>query len=184
MPTSADKQLVLMIGLPSCGKTTKSRQIVREHDELFEFDQFFYTQVGSDPQSYDWTRKLMGEAKRWNLERIKGALDAGIPRVIVDSDNQAQCFTKLYVEHAVNLGYEVVFCEPDTVWWQEVSRLLRDKKGNREQLDRWAETLSRMSCGTHRVGVETFRRRMRRWLPDITVADILAVDSEPVTVSS
>jgi hypothetical protein len=184
MLTTVDKQLVLMVGLPSCGKTTKSRRIVSEGDALIEFDQFFYSEVGSDPQSYDWTRKLMGQAKRWVLDRIHAALDAGIPRVIVDSDNQAHSFTKLYVEHAVGLGYEVVFCEPDSVWWLEISRLLRDKQGNRESLERWAEKLARMSRGTHRVGVETFRRRMRRWLPDITVEDLLAVASEPVTVSN
>ncbi|MGK0299548.1 MAG: hypothetical protein ACI89X_000415 [Planctomycetota bacterium] len=184
MPTLAEKQLVLMIGLPSCGKTTKSRQLASEGDALFEFDQFFLTEVGSDAESYDWTRQLMGEAKHWNLRRINGALDAGTARVIVDSDNQAHSFTKLYVEHAVSLGYEVVFCEPDSVWWLEISRLLRDKQGNREPLERWAEKLARMSRGTHRVGVETFRRRMRHWLPDITVEDILAVASEPVTVSN
>ena len=184
MPTPADKQLVLMIGLPSCGKTTKSRKIVREGDALFEFDQFFYTEVGSDPESYDWSRKLMGEAKRWNLDRIFGALDAGVSRVIVDSDNQAHSFTKLYVERAVNLGYDVVFCEPDTTWWQEIRRLLRDKKANAEPLERWAEKLSSMSRGTHRVGVETFRRRIRRWIPDITADHILAVDSAPTKVGN
>lgn len=184
MPTASDKRLVLMIGLPSCGKTTKSRAMVRPGEALFEFDQFFYTEVGTDPEIYDWTRSLMGDAKRWNLERITEALDEGVSRVIVDSDNQAHAYTKLYVEHAVRLGYEVEFCEPDTIWWQEIRTLLRDKEKNAEQLDRWAQKLSHMSRGTHRVGVATFRRRIRHWIPDITVEHILAVDSQPAPVSN
>lgn len=184
MGNAEHKQLVLMIGLPSCGKTHKSRRIARDGDAVFEFDEFFYTQVGSDPESYDWTSKLMHEAREWNLARISNALDAGTPRVIVDSDNQALSFTKRYVEHAVKLGYEVEFCEPDSIWWQEIRGLLRDKNVNRARLKRWAQKLSRMSRGTHRVGVVTFLRRMKRWNPDITVEDILAVRSQPETANS
>lgn len=168
-----------MIGLPSCGKTTKSRKMVQPGEALFEFDQFFYTEVGSDPESYDWTRSLMDEAKRWNLERILAALDEGVPRVIVDSDNQAHAYTRLYVEHAIRRGYEVEFCEPDTNWWLEIRTLLRDKEKNADELERWARKLAHMSRATHRVGVATFRRRIERWIPDITVEHILAVEPHP-----
>jgi len=184
MESNVPKQLVLTIGLPSCGKSTMSRRMRREGDALFEFDEFFYTQVGDNPKSYDWAASRMDEAREWNLNRIIAAIDEGVPRVIVDSDNQAHSYTRSYVCHAVDRGYEVVFQEPDTPWWREISKLLRDKQANAERLERWAEKLSVMSRGTHRVGVGTFRRRIKRWLPDITVEDILAAVPARETVNS
>lgn len=178
------KQLVLTIGLPSSGKSTMCRRMLCDGDALFEFDEFFYTQVGSDPESYDWARSLMPEAREWNFNRISAAIDAGVPRIIVDSDNQAHAFTRSYVKYAVDRGYAVVFREPDTPWWREISRLLRDKNANAEQLERWVEKLYMLSRGTHRVGQSTFRRRMKRWIPDISVADILAAPPSRQTVTS
>ena len=79
--------MILMRGLPSCGKSTTAKTLVRSGGMLVEFDEYFYTQVGDDPCRYDWCSDLLPDARRWNLARIKRAVDGDVSPIVVDSDN-------------------------------------------------------------------------------------------------
>ena len=163
-----------MRGLPSCGKTTAAKRIVEQGGEAFEFDEYFYTQVGSDPRRYDWSRSKLPEARTWNIQRVRDALDRGVSPVVFDDDNRTGYTTHACVTHALARGYEIDFREPDSPWWPTIRALLDDAKANASELQRWAEKLAVLSRGTHQVPVESFLRRMKRWRPELTVEDILA----------
>ncbi len=179
------KRMILMVGLPSCGKSYSSLELVTPGGVRIEFDEYFYSQVGSDPHAYNWSRKKLVDARVWNFERITTAVDEGLSPIVVDSDNGAYPYTKSYVTYALEHGYSIEFAEPESPWWRAIRELLRDKSANREALIIWAQKLSTMSSTTHRVPVGTFLSRMQRWISDATLNDILSVpDTESVSPTS
>ncbi len=167
------KRMILMRGLPSCGKSFASRQLVIDGGIHIEFDEFFYTQAGDNPARYDWSAKLLPSARRWNYERIKRAIQNNASPIVVDSDNSPCATTGAYVTLALDHGYQINFKEPETPWWREIRRLLDDKKANREALRNWAQKLVLLSRGTHRVPLERFLHRIERW-DNLTVETILS----------
>ncbi|MEE9296327.1 MAG: AAA family ATPase [Phycisphaerae bacterium] len=161
--TTVPKRLILMRGLPSCGKSYTSRKLAAEGGVRIEFDEYFHTQVGNDSSSYDWSYELLPQARQWNLERIISAVDAGASPIIVDSDNVAGPLTRHYATYATDRGYEIGFKEPESPWWRAIRELLRDKGANAEALRTWARKLTVMSKSTHRVPLEDFLHRIDRW---------------------
>jgi len=155
--------MILMRGLPSCGKSHASRELVGKKGVRIEFDEFFYTQVGDDPTRYDWSKELLDEARKWNLERISRAVDAHCPRIVVDSDNNNCNHTRQYVGDAMERGYRIEFAEPTSPWWHSIRKLLADKKANAQALHDWAHKLTVMSKSTHRVPLKDFLHRISHW---------------------
>ena len=168
--------MILMRGLPSCGKTYTSRKLARAGGAHIEFDQFFYTQMGADPNSYDWSEQELSNARNWNLERIKAAVDEGVSPIIVDSDNTVCGFTKQYVVYAVERGYEIQFKDPESPWWRTIRQLLDNRESNARELRAWAGILTTLSESMHRVPLQAILQRIERWKSDITCEDILAAE--------
>ena len=168
-----DKIVYLMRGLPSCGKSYTARQLCVDGGIICETDEYFYTQVGSDPKQYDYHNDLLPEARRWNLERFKQAVGAGGSPIVVDRGNGRNEESEMYARYAVNRGYQVELKEPESEWWQEIRVLLKYKQVTREILYQWADRLSEMSRQTHRVPASTIRHWMDHWKHDLTVRDIL-----------
>ncbi len=155
--------MILMRGLPSCGKSYTSQTLVGENGIRIEFDEFFYTQVGDDPAKYNWSRDLLGRARRWNLGRLNKAVDARWPRIVVDSDNNNCDYTRQYVGYAMDRGYRIEFAEPTSSWWHTIGKLLADKNANAQALHDWAQKLTEMSKRTHRVPLTDFLHRISKW---------------------
>ncbi len=176
------RTVILMRGLPSCGKTTTANQLAGENGLVCEFDEYFYTQVGDDPNKYDWNDKLLPKARKWNLDRFSQAVNAHINPIIVDDCNcRPTRFAKQHVIIALAGGYNVIFREPTSPWWTKIRSLLADKKANHPALVEWAKKLTAMSKGTHRVPLSTFIRRIEQWQNVMTIPDILLAD-KPATV--
>ena len=136
-PSAPDgpRVMILMRGLPSCGKSYTSRRLAEcTGATALEFDEFFYTQVGDNPSSYDWSAELVPHARRWNLGRILAALREGISPIILDSDNNPGPLTHAYVTDAIRYGYRIEFREPESAWWTHLRRLLEDKRSNANAL--------------------------------------------------
>ncbi|NQV31231.1 MAG: AAA family ATPase [Phycisphaeraceae bacterium] len=169
----SDRIVYLMRGLPSCGKSYTAQKLCAESGVICETDEYFYTQVGSDPKRYDYHNDLLPEARRWNLERFKRAVDGGISPVVVDRGNGRNQESEDYARYAVNRGYQVDLKEPDSDWWQEIRVLLKYKEVTREILYQWADRLAEMSRSNHRVPASTIRNWMDHWKYDLTVEDIL-----------
>ena len=81
------KQVYLMRGLPACGKSHMARRLAGDDGLVLETDQYFYTQVGEDPGSYDYSDELLPKARQWNLARFREALARQISPIVVDRGN-------------------------------------------------------------------------------------------------
>ena len=98
--------------------------------------------------------------------------------VVVDRGNSLSRSSRSFARFAVEHGYRVHFREPDSTWWREIRVLLADKEHTWPLLWEWAHTLARMNARTHRVPARTIYRRMTRWIPGLTVDDVLAYDPD------
>jgi hypothetical protein len=168
-----NRVVYLMRGLPSCGKSFTARKLAGDTGIVCETDEYFYTEVGEDRTSFDYREDLMETARQWNLNRFRNALQAGTLPIVVDRGNGLSTESQAYARIALEHGYSVQLREPDSPWWKEISSLLRDKERNRELLDKWAILLSQANKATHRVSASNIRRKMDRWICDLTVEDIL-----------
>ena len=171
-----------MRGLPSCGKSTYSRQLAaKDGGVVYEFDSYFNTQVGDNPASYDWSKKLVPQAREWHYNRIHEAVDRGLTPIVIDNNAHLNVRTQRMVTHAIKRGYTVELREPDSMWWPKIKVLLQDYKGNKAELKKWAGYLSKLNKGTHRVSVEQIMKKAERWISSLTVEDILGYEkSTPV----
>lgn len=162
-----------MRGLPSCGKTTRARELVAKGGTHIEFDEYFYSQSGSEPKRYEWSSSKLGAARAWNMHRIEEAVRRRDALIVLDDDNALGRTTRFAVELAIEAGYRVEFAEPTSAWWRGIRSLLEDREANREALDQWAQKLALLSRGTHGLSSSTFRRRMARWRNDLSIDQIL-----------
>ncbi len=83
-----------MRGLPGCGKSHRAKRLAGELGIVLETDEYFYTQVGTDPASYDYDKDLLPQARKWNLARLKDALVAGRSPIVVDRGNGLNAETR------------------------------------------------------------------------------------------
>jgi len=164
----------LMRGLPSCGKSHTARRLAGEQGIICETDQFFYSQVGENPSSFDYDANLWEDARRWNFQRFSDAVDAGVETIVVDRGNGLNVESQVYARYAVEHGYRVELKEPESDWWQELRVLLKYRKFVDSSLfDQWADALAQKSQQTHRVPASRIRRWMGKWKYDLTVQEIL-----------
>jgi len=169
------KIVYLMRGLPGCGKSHRARELAGATGRICETDQFFYTQVGEDPHSYDFSDSLLDAARDWNFNNFREALSAGVSPIVVDRGNGLNVETQRYAQLAVEHDYRVALAEPDSAWWQELRVLLKYKQFVDDRLfDAWAEKLSAVTRDAHRVPAATIRRWMSSWRFDLTVDEILS----------
>lgn len=166
----------LMRGLPSTGKSTAARRLAGETGAVFETDSFFMTEVGDDPNAYDYDRERLTEARDWNFERFKDAVDKGDSPIVVDRGNSLSPETKRYAVYAAERDYRVELAEPDSTWWQEIRVLLKYKRVTGVVLVAWARQLAKLSWITHRVPVRDILRQMSRWKYDLTVEEIMTFE--------
>ncbi|XP_042313587.1 uncharacterized protein LOC121925471 isoform X2 [Sceloporus undulatus] len=111
----SQKTLLILRGLPGSGKTTLSH-ILLDHSRdgiVFSTDDYFRQNNGY----WSYNIGLLGAAHDWNQKRAKQAMDQGRSPIIIDNTNTQAWEMKPYVEAALEKGYQVEFCEPDT-WWK------------------------------------------------------------------
>ena len=171
------KQVYLMRGLPGCGKSHTARRLAGDRGMVLETDQYFYTQVGNDPASYDYSEDLLPQARKWILTKFREALSNGISPIVIDRGNGLNPETRDFAICAVEHGYRVELAEPDSQWWQELRVLLKHKQYVASELfDAWARKLSDSTRHDHRVPAATIRSWMASWRHDITVEQILNLE--------
>jgi predicted kinase len=175
----SEKIVYLMRGLPSCGKSTMAKRLVADGGVIFETDEYFYTQVGTDPTKFNYKKELQQTACDWNFERFCRAVDEGISPIVVDRGNSRSLESRRYARYARDRGYELQLVEPDSPWWQEIRVLLKYRKLTRPALYEWADKLAEMSRSTHRVPARTIRDWMDGWKWDLTIEEILNFEPEP-----
>ena len=174
MSGQSNKVVYLMRGLPACGKSHRAKRLAGPNGVVLETDEYFYTQVGTDPTSYDYDKELLPAARQWNLNRMRDAITAGISPIVIDRGNGLNSETREFAVCAAENGYAVDLAEPDSSWWQELRVLLKYKEFVADRLfDVWAQRLADSTRDTHRVPASTIRHWMRNWRHDLTVEQIL-----------
>lgn len=115
-----DKTIVLIVGAPGSGRTTKAKQIQQEHGGvIIGLDSIFETILVKDGVEEIvnlYKRDCEGEAVRVNVMKAGKAIELGISPVIVDAPNINEHMRTSYTSLATIFEYEIELVEPDTHW--------------------------------------------------------------------
>lgn len=171
--TVDDKIVYLMRGLPSSGKSHTARKLAGEQGCVCETDDYFYTQLGDDPEKYSYDVEQLKNARDWSFVRFQQAVDAGITPIVVDRGNSLSEESLRYARYCMEQNYSVALKEPDSPWWSEIRVLLKYKQYTWPVLTIWSERLAQLSLSTHRVSASVIQQRMDRWQWDLSIDDIL-----------
>ncbi|XP_059187414.1 NEDD4-binding protein 2-like 2 [Centropristis striata] len=133
--------LILMRGLPGSGKSTMARELLTTGPSglILSTDDYFCHRDG-----YRYEPGLLGAAHEWNQNRAKDAMHDGRSPIIIDNTNGQAWEMKPYVKMALERGYKVDFCEPDTSWKFDPYELERRNKHGVPQ-EKIAQMMDRFS---------------------------------------
>lgn len=169
-----DKLLVIMRGLPWCGKSYRAKELAGNVGLILSTDEYWYKVNYPDkPDEYSFNPRFLGAAHKWNMLRAQKAIEEGHPLVIIDNTNTTPKEALPYVEYAVAQEYKVKIEEPTSDRWKEIVKLLGNKKANKKLLKEWAAKLEEGSKETHNVPAWSIEKMMWRWATGYTVDDIL-----------
>ncbi|XP_054649157.1 NEDD4-binding protein 2-like 2 [Dunckerocampus dactyliophorus] len=137
--------LILMRGLPGSGKSTMARELLSTGPSglILSTDDYF-----ADRDGYRYDPGLLGAAHEWNQRRAGDAMYDSRSPVIIDNTNLQAWEMKPYIRMALQRGYRVDFCEPNTSWKFDPYELAkRNKHGVPQEkiaqmLDRFAFPIS------------------------------------------
>lgn len=106
--TRPNQELIVMVGIPGSGKSTKAKELVG-NGQIFSTDdriesqgdylEFFNKMINSK----DFTP--LSNMHNLNFEMAKKAMKTGVSPVIIDNTNLSPSESKKYVEEALLLGY-------------------------------------------------------------------------------
>ena len=171
---SKDRTLIIMRGLPWCGKSYRAKQLAGETGKIYSTDEYWHVVNYPDkPEEYSFNPRFLGAAHKWNQLRAQRSIDVGEPLIIIDNTNTTASESKEYVQYADWQGYKICIEEPTSDRWMEIRELLKSKKVNRKALKQWALDLAEGSKETHNVPFFAIEKMMWRWQNDLTVEDIL-----------
>ncbi|KAG7243077.1 hypothetical protein INR49_016452 [Caranx melampygus] len=133
--------LILMRGLPGSGKSTLARELLSTGPNglILSTDDYFAYKDG-----YHYEPGLLGVAHEWNQSRAKDAMYDCRSPIIIDNTNIQAWEMKPYVKMALERGYKVDFCEPDTSWKLDPYELEKRNKHGVPQ-EKIAQMLDRFS---------------------------------------
>lgn len=175
--------MVILRGLPSCGKSYRANQLVEEAAKdgveavIFSTDEYWYKILKPElPDEYSFNLSYLADAHKWNKRRTQRAIELGHPYIIVDNTNiTSKVFCCDYLKYAHCQEYACSIEEPTSNHWKEIRELLYRKKQNEEQLKSWAAKLAEISLKTHKVPQWSIERMMWKWENNLEVSKILDI---------
>lgn len=191
-----EKTLIIMRSLPFCGKSYTAKQLVRHFETqnpdqkgvIYSTDEFFYRYVKPEkPEEYSWNPRFLAQAHKWNQQRAFRSIETGEPLIIIDNTNvTAKAFCCSYVRYAHWQDYQICIQEPTSERWTVIRELLRDKRGNKQELKEWAKKLEEGSKETHSVPAYAIERMMWQWECDLMPEAVIAncEENHPVDYNS
>lgn len=170
------KKLVILRGLPSCGKSYRAKEILSENNGvgvIYSTDEYWYKIHKPElPNEYSFNPRFISDAHRWNLKRAQKSIEESCPLIIIDNTNTMASEPKPYVEYALPQNYHISIEEPTSEWWLLIRVLLQDKRFYEKELKEWAKKLEEKSKETHSVPQWAIEKMMWRWHNNLTVEDI------------
>lgn len=174
------KVLIVMRGLPWCGKSFRAKSLLGEYAEegqngvVFSTDEYFYKILKPEqPDVYSFNPRFLADAHRWNRVRAQKAIEEGVSPIIIDNTNTTVQEFLVYVEYAYYQDYEIRIEEPTSPQWAEIRPLLENKRGNKAALKEWAKKLEAGSKETHSVPFFAIERMMWRWENGLTPEKVI-----------
>jgi len=158
-----NKTMYIMRGVPGSGKSTLAHNIAPK-ECIFSTDDFW-----GPLYEFDITR--LGEAHRWNEQRVKDAALANLTPIVVDNTNILKRAVDVYVEIAKENGYTVVIAESFDPLWSEFKGLARrynDPTIHGLTLDEMARINARRE-----YIIDVFAKRNIHNVPKITIENML-----------
>lgn len=100
-----NKILILLRGVPGCGKTTVANLLLGESyaGEMYAADDYFARPKGG----YEFDRDKLGEAHRQCQENVKEAMQEEVSPIIVHNTSTMEKELAPYQELADSFGYQV-----------------------------------------------------------------------------
>lgn len=107
------RELILLQGFSGMGKTFICECLTMRYDaegvryKVCSTDEFWYTEVGGDPEEYNFDMKRLGEAHKWNQKRANKFMRESVPVVIIDNTNTQQREAQPYINMAKANSYNI-----------------------------------------------------------------------------
>lgn len=152
------KELIIMRGVPSSGKSYLANQLAGDTGEVFSADDYHIVNG-----KYQWKPENVAKAHAWNHERVKEAIKKSINPVIIDNTHIKKwelIKLKPIVELAKENGYEAKIEEPNPNWYHWDTAFNTDALFERNKK-------------THNVPRESIQKMVDNYERGITVNDIL-----------
>ena len=143
-----EKKMVILRGLPGCGKTTTAKQITVQNGVVFSTNDYFY-----ENGIYKFDAKKLKDAHLWNQQRTKDAMEKDEGLIVIDNNNVRKWEAKPYVELATKFGYTVEFQTVETLWKFTLDELV--------------------SRNTHNIPNNIIQRMIDQWENDFTIETVL-----------
>lgn len=158
------KQLYIMRGISGSGKSTMVKGIIDSIMYISDFvnwgdftvisaDNFFIRDNGE----YVFNPAMLGFAHKTCQMLALAAIDKEDKYIFIDNTNVTLWELKQYkhvILRAINKGYSVEIREPNTEWAFNVQELF--------------------ARNTHGVPLHTIERRLKEWVPNVSVSDIIS----------
>ena len=168
-----NKTLILMRGLPASGKSYRAKELCEDNESIIcSADHFF----GHTIEEYlaKWSFQDLGIAHNYCREKAKSLMELHIPLVIIDNTNTTIKEMLPYVQLAIFYDYEIQVEEPNSEWWKnKILPFIQNKNRFRIELDSACEYLFERSKSSHKVPLETIKKMMHRYEPNLTTEKIL-----------
>lgn len=155
-----NKELIVMRGCPSSGKSFLAKQLAGETGQSFSADDYH---TCPETGEYNWKPENVKDAHQWNHKRVEDALEKGISPVVIDNTHIKEWELKALkplVLKAQSLGYNVRIEEPNPEWYHWDTAFDVDSLFERNKR-------------THNVPREAIERMVQGYDKGITIEDIL-----------
>ncbi|ORX44666.1 P-loop containing nucleoside triphosphate hydrolase protein [Piromyces finnis] len=137
------KIMIILRGLPGSGKSTLAKSLLNNYKSqgiILSSDDFF---IENGVYKYDSSKIV--DAHRFNQNRCREHCGKGTTPIIIDNTNVRYREAKVYIEMAIQYGYDIQVREPDTPWWKRrdvkelAKRTIHNVPEERiyKMLDRW-----------------------------------------------
>ena len=161
-----NKELIIMRGIPSSGKSYLANELVGETGSVLSADDYHTDKAGN----YNWKPENVATAHKWNHKRVIDAINDNITPVIIDNTHVKLWELKKLkpvIELAQRNGYDIRIEEPNENWYHWDTAFD-------------ADALFKRSKKTHKLPKEAIDRMIKNYEKDIKINDILGKEKKSI----
>ena len=154
------KKIYVMRGMPSSGKSFIALKLCKKKEHVFSADDYH-----TDPKTgeYNWKPENVRQGHIWNHNRVIEAIKSNWSPICIDCTHiKFKELKKLkpIILLGIENDYEIIIKEPDPTWYYYKSAFNSEKLFLRSKL-------------THNVPLESIKKMIEDYEPNISVEDIL-----------